>query len=786
MSDALNQFIDHLRGLDCEPANHALTDQSVLVQKAKDKRGVKRMYASFKEDERGAFGTWYDCEHGEGGYWHPAGSKDQPLTDGQRKAIDDARAANEQRIAAERKAASDEATRRWNEAAPAKAHPYLTAKGIKANGARIEGDNLLIAAREGKTTHSLQTISPDGDKRFMFGGRKRGCYYVIGTGLDKLVICEGFATGASIHEATGLMVAVAFDAGNLLPVSKYLRGQLPNAVMLIAADNDKWGKDGENPGVKAAQQAGLAVGAQVVWPEFGQEQEGEPTDWNDYAKAYGAAAVKDEFDKAMAVRPVDTEAAPEWVKEFAPIEVHEAAYKEGAIEVWNPNPVKWAAAALDQWSGVDEKGKPRWYDLVQWKKSPSDTGAGGIPEKDSGRNAKVFIERVYGGLFRLNNFSDEIFVMRCPPWESEETFRARAIEDTDVFNMSSTLETHGLGFSMQRTKPAIEAVARDSQFHPVREYFDALKWDGKHRLATWLRDYCGATQQNSLYLSTIGTMWMVAGVRRIYEPGTKFDHMLVLEGATNIGKSTVFRILSTFGKDVEESFFCESVKMDDIDKPAALTVLQGKLIVEFPELDGMDRATDTALKRWITKQVDELVKKYSNYRTKYPRQFILAGTTNETAWLRDATGNRRYWPVKSMFADTAGLKQAREQLWAEAVHLHKEGYKIYLKDDDPVYGLAAKEQADRMATDSWEERICSAIDGKRYISNDDIVKELGFNLQNVSNADLKKIGVTMRKLKWEYEQAYKFTKHKKRVWVNPDHQQHVIELEPQQEEEIAW
>ncbi len=141
----------------------------------------------------------------------------------------------------------------WQAATPAPDdHAYLLKKGIKAHGARMHGGSLVIPMRSGAEVHSLQFVGADGDKRFLAGGRVAGCYYSIGTtrGAAALCITEGFATGATIHEATGYPVAVAFNAGNLEPVAKALRAKLPDLRLILCADDDA--ATSGNPGLTKA------------------------------------------------------------------------------------------------------------------------------------------------------------------------------------------------------------------------------------------------------------------------------------------------------------------------------------------------------------------------------------------------------------------------------------------------------------------------------------------------------------------------------------------------------
>lgn len=161
-------------------------------------------------------------------------------------------------------------------------HPYLVAKKVKSVGIRQRGEWLVVPLYHAEVgLASFQTIAPDGAKRFIPGGRKKDCYFPIGGLLPHqlLLICEGVATGLTLHEATGHAVACAMDCGNLLPVARSLRARHPNVAIIIAADNDRFTEG--NPGVTAGQAAARAVGGKCIWPEFPDGAEG--SDFNDLA-----------------------------------------------------------------------------------------------------------------------------------------------------------------------------------------------------------------------------------------------------------------------------------------------------------------------------------------------------------------------------------------------------------------------------------------------------------------------------------------------------------------------
>lgn len=190
------------------------------------------------------------------------------------------------------------AMQRWLAASLALSHPYLERKGVQAHGIRIEGGKLLIPMWDAEgVLWSLQTVDGEGEKRFQYGGRIAGCYFALGTPDDVLIVCEGFATGASLYECTGYAVAVAFNAGNLLPVATALRGKYPALKIIVAADDD-YQTDG-NPGLTRARAAAQAAAAHLATPDFGTSRLDKATDFNDLHQCAGAEVVKRCIDAAI-------------------------------------------------------------------------------------------------------------------------------------------------------------------------------------------------------------------------------------------------------------------------------------------------------------------------------------------------------------------------------------------------------------------------------------------------------------------------------------------------------
>lgn len=180
-------------------------------------------------------------------------------------------------------------------------HPYLVAKGVKAVGIKQIKDLLVIPVRSYTgTLHGLQFIGPDGTKKFKTGTFPTGNFCRINGEMNEpLLICEGYATGASLNEATGYSVAVAFNAGNLLPVANMLRRKFPKRRIIICADDDNWTKG--NPGITKATEAAMESRAFLATPRF-NDIETKPTDFNDLHKMEGLAAVRRYIDDAVYLR----------------------------------------------------------------------------------------------------------------------------------------------------------------------------------------------------------------------------------------------------------------------------------------------------------------------------------------------------------------------------------------------------------------------------------------------------------------------------------------------------
>lgn len=289
MPDAVEEFREHLLAAGLRPGTVVPDDRVHRCGTVERPRSKEAWYVLHADPSVGAYGSW---RTGLRGTWRP----DHPVDEDP-----ETRRRRLGRIEAERKARQKEETNRQAqaalqarkilEAAPDAngANPYLRRKGVKpCRGLKADGQDLLVPVLDEKgAVTSLQRICPDGSKRFQPGGRVRGCYFVVRGNDGPLLVCEGIATGLSIHAATGRTVLCAFSASNLEAVGKVARSHYPTREITVVADNDQSTKrkHGHNPGVEAAKVAAEAVGGRVVVP-------GLDGDVNDLHQESGLGAVR--------------------------------------------------------------------------------------------------------------------------------------------------------------------------------------------------------------------------------------------------------------------------------------------------------------------------------------------------------------------------------------------------------------------------------------------------------------------------------------------------------------
>jgi Virulence-associated protein E/RepB DNA-primase from phage plasmid len=332
-------------------------------------------------------------------------------------------------------------------------------------------------------------------------------------------------------------------------------------------------------------------------------------------------------------------------------------------------------------------------------------------------------------------------------------FIPRPVTDADVGHLQEWLQIAGLRtVSAAIAHQAVELRANECAFHPVRKYLEVLVWDGQPRLATWLNTYLGA--EATPYTEAIGRMFLIAMVARIFQPGCQADYMLTLEGSQGELKSSACRILGG-------AYFSDHLP-DIASAGKDVSQLRGKWLIEVTEMHAMSRAETSQLKAFVTRTVERYRPSYGRMETIEPRQCLFIGTTNKTIYLRDETGNRRFWPITCGTVDVEALARDRDQLFAEAVQLYRVGMPWWPSREFEREHIVP-EQEDRFETDAWEEKIAEFLLFKDKVTIGEVARDaLFFETSRIGFADQRRIAAVLDHLRWQRKRTGKG-----RWWVKP-------------------
>ena len=347
--------------------------------------------------------------------------------------------------------------------------------------------------------------------------------------------------------------------------------------------------------------------------------------------------------------------------------------------------------------------------------------------------------------FAYNEMANRIQVIGDVPWDRPAD--NKFWRDADTAQLKALIDIRYVCFSDRNHNVSFTKVADDRRFHPVRNYLNNLpEWDQVPRVDELFIRCLQA--DDTKYVRAVTRKTLVAAVTRIYHPGTKFDTVPVLDGAQGIGKSTMWKSLAG------DEYFSDALSLTDMDDKSGAEKLQGFWIIEIGELAGMKKADIEKVKSFLSTSDDKYRPSYGKVVESHPRQCVVVATVNgEHGYLRDITGNRRFWIVKCRQTENAVrwkiTPEERDQIWAEAKYYYEQGEKLYLEGDL----LAEAEEAQRSAMETDERQglveqyLSKLLPGnwssmdlyqrRNFLEGDDITSEAGsLPRTEVSNAEI--------------------------------------------------
>lgn len=425
---------------------------------------------------------------------------------------------------------------------------------------------------------------------------------------------------------------------------------------------------------------------------------------------------------------------------------------------------------------IDTTGGPE-LDDTKWIDSLEINGKTGLLEKTISNAVTILTNDTnLKANMVFDRFSNRFLITKKLPWDRGDMTYPRLWSDSDDAELRLYLERNYDKFKgKDMINDALLVIKNRNSINVAKQYFEQLPvHDGINRLDTLFIDYVGA--EDTPYTRAVTRKIFVAAVARaVTEKPVKFDNMIILTGPQGIGKST---ILSKMAGD----WFTDNIV--DFSSKDTLLILQNCIIAEVAELQSFKKADVNTLKMFLGQQTDKFRAPYERREEEHPRHCVFFGTTNDKEFLRDSTGNRRYWPIecgvrqnkKSVFKD---LDNEKEQIWAEAKKLFENGEKLYL--DDELEAEARRQQKERMEEDPWESAIVEYLEQEihedwyekgldasgKLIKRDRVsVSEI---LKNCLEIPVKQqdrqsrsrvLGILFKLDDWEYKKSIKFSKNK--------------------------
>ena len=750
----------------------------------------------------GAFGRWSGNDNGA----EPFQWQGEALTPEDMSATRQRQEAAE-RIEADKRAhaaklAANRARGQWQQAHDEGSSVYLERKKITPEAVRFDDEGTLLVPMfqyaDGIRLVGLQKITPDGAKRFNKGMEKKGAAFLLGDIApdDRVaMIVEGYATGRSIRMATdeAVPLSVCFDAGGIMPTARYLRDTYPDLHLLICADDDwkieqrlreylvdEFGYSGElviggaavrietkntwyrvraqfrrddqgvgfieltfgndvaperkkrfeNTGLKCAHEAVAAVGnASVVFPRFADRGERKLTDFNDLHCVEGLDAVKAQIQSALLAALA---LAADEILPFAHLSVNEPAGiarpDTGAKAALPPTS---AGAAPQEWD--DREAENGAY---TWEMKLARTEKGTLLPTLGNVHLILSNHKAWQGVIAQDDFAGRVVKRKVPPVQQGELGEWSDMDDIRCVLWLS--QAYGIAVRQDIVMSAVLLVADQHHYHDVRQYLEGLVWDGTPRVRAWPARYLHVG--DSEYVQLAGMKWMIAAVARVMQPGCKADNVLILEGKQGWGKSTALEVLA--GKP----WYTNSpIRIGEKDTYA---VMAGKWIIELAELDSLNKSDSSAAKSFFATETDRFRNFYGKRATDVHRQGVFAGSVNFDTYLKDESGNRRYWPIRvGGPVDIEALRRDRDQLWAEAVHMYRKRVIWHVTEEErPLFEI---EQTERYEGDVYEDKIARAIEYSSRTTMEEILADvLKLDTSKWTLPEQRRVGKALKSLGW--------------------------------------
>lgn len=622
---------------------------------------------------------------------------------------------------------------------PSLVHPYLDATGA------LTGYVIRVDIGEGKkiTPAILWMTGPDGFEGWSHGSMPEprpiyGLQAVASAPGKQVLVVEGEKCAEAARDALPGLAAVSWCGGGKA-WHKTDWSPLAGKRVVLWPDND-WpdeNRDGVRDGWNTMQAlAGhlSGLGCRIKMIEI--EGAGKPHQWDI------ADAIEDGWDTTRLLEYAKARAR-DWT---GPTEEDRSGLEEP--EVLTPQEKRPLPQTLPEAVGVPE------HDELDDYRTMFITDEHG---KIASRVDHNYFWMLRGhadtrGVFAMNTMEHRIFLMAKPPWDKARgVWKSRPLQENDVGQAQHWLQRLGLRPRHAETRNAIKMVADYTQYNPVVDYLNGLRWDGCPRLqgGAWEGDtvphlaaeYLGAPDDP--IFGTFVTRWHIAAVARAFYPGTKADAMMVLEGQQGKYKSTYLRTMATING---HEYFASDV--GDISNAGSVMLLQGCWIIEIAELAGVNRKEIDIVKSWLSRTTDRYVPKYEGEPREVPRNYIVAGTHNPSGhgYLKDPTGARRFWPVPIRSVDLERVERDRDQIWAEAVTLYRAGVKWYLTTEEEQQAHALT--GERQIEDPWAAKIDDAVKGLPTVTLAAVVTQLGIPTAQQTELTTKRISEHLRQHGW--------------------------------------